>query len=433
MAAAATATLEPDSKPKMNCAIPRIPIAELSNRVDLIIDNLESIKQLSIPHELSFNVISIIVGSFVGEADFNNPINQYPRNHECPALVNNLLQKPDTHFSPSLLEHMRQNDIETININQYLFLIDPIYSRAEYGVPYGLASVYSSVLYNPIISTNGIITNDEVLSAPIKYNSLLEPYIIPDNIDELHIESIIEKFQNMKNNYLLINIMDCTSNTLRKLWVQNTAPNVYLAMPDCLANDNSPMYKPVITFSAVSDVSNVSDPRENAICRWINWNCDKDMVLLYQTLSPYTYEFLIHNYKSMVLETYFMPICKILGRMRITLEYQLSNDRRIIFSQMLFPEFKHLWINERASFAPLFISFMDSYYKWNYYKFIDILINEHRFNEELSMQRILMSYLEMHLAQLKAFFPDEPIPAFIDDERHLQSEITTYLHDNGIH
>lgn len=412
----------------MKCAISRFPLADFSSRVEVIIDNLKSIKQLSIPHELSINVISIIVGSFVGYANLHNSDNKYQRNHECPTFVNNLLQTPASQLSPSVLEHIEHNNVETININQYLYLIDPMYSREEHEIPYGLASVYSSVLKNPIISTSGIIKHDQLLSKNIKYNSFLEPYIIPDNIDELQIESIIEKIQNARDrdrdNYLLINIMDCTSNVLRKLWIQNTEPNVYLAMPDCLAIDNLPMYKPVITFS---------DSHEWTGCRWINWNRDKDMMTLYKAFSPHTYEFLIHNYKRMVLETYFIPICKILGRMRISLEYKINADRSIIFSQMTFPEFKYLWTQERALFVPLFISFMDSYYKWNYYKFIDILINENIFNEELSMQRILLSYLETHLAQLKIFFPDEPIPAFINDEQHLQSDIYNYMHYNGIH
>lgn len=415
----------PDDLHMMTCAIPRIPIDELSHSVNLIIDNLQSMKNLYIPRELSINVISIIIGASMGYADFHNPECEYKRNHECPAFVNNLLKMPNIQFSPSFIEHIHHNNMETININQYLYLIDPMYSREEQKIPHGLVSIYSSVLKNPIISTNGIIKTDEMLANDIKYNSFLETYIIPDNIDELHIESIIEKFKNARINYLLINIMDCTSNVLRKSWVQNTNPYVYIAMPDCLANDNLPMYKPIITFY---------DSPENTGCRWMNWNLDKNMAAIYKAFSPHTYEFLIHNYKRMVLEKYFIPICKILGRMRISLEYKLNADRCIIFSQMTFPEFKYLWKHEREQFVPLFISFMDSYYKWNYYKFIDnILLNENTFNEELSMQKILLSYLEKHLKQLKIFFPDEPIPAFIDDERHLQSDIYNYMHDNGIH
>jgi hypothetical protein len=401
-----------------------VPISKMDilECVDLIIDNLKIVRQLSIPNELSINIVSIIIGSFVNKADFDNPSPEYARNHECPAFVNNLLQNPETQISPALLEHIRQNNIDTININQYILLVDPMYSRPEYGVPYGLTSVYPSLMVKPILSTNGFITQDDLLPAPIKYNSILEPYIIPYNTNEPDVSRIIEQFQQVSNGNLLINLMDCSSNTLRRMWMQNTAPNIYLAMPDCLAKDNTPMYMPIITYDSKS-----------SSLRWINWTLDKDFVLLFQLISPHTYQFLIHNYKCLVLEAYFIPICKILGRMRITLNYKLDDNKSIVFSEMCFQEFKNLWINKRARFEPLFISFMDEYYKWNYYKFIDILLQTHSNSEEPSMQKILLSYLEEHLKQLKAFFPSEPIPEYVDDDRLIQSSITKYLNANDIH
>jgi len=418
------AAVEPVSIPKINCAIPRIPISGLSTQVQLIIDNLHAMKQLSIPNELSINIVSIIVGSFVSKVDFDNPSPQYPypRNHECSTFVSNLLQNPGCQISPALLENVRQNKIDTININQYMFLIDPMYSREEYSIPYGLASVYPSVVFNPIISTNGFIIHDDLLPAPIKYNSLLEPYIIPQDISEREVNSIITQFQTVGCDSLLINVMDCTSNTLRRMWMQNTSPNVYLAMPDCLARDNTPMYMPVITYSSTG-------------YRWINWALDKEFAPLFQLISPHTYDFLIHNYKRIVLETYLTPISKILGRLRVTLEYKLAGAKSIVFSKMSFQEFKHLWIHEQAKFAPLFISFMDEYYKWNYYKFIEILLDAHSDSEELSMQKILLGYLKEHLQQLRAFFPSDPIPEYNedDDDKRIQSFITTYLNENGIH
>ena len=418
------AAVEPVSTPKINCAIPRIHISGLSTQVQLIIDNLHAMKQLSIPNELSINIVSIIVGSFVSKVDFDNPSPQYsyPRNHECSAFVSNLLQNPGCQISPALLENVRQNKIDTININQYMFLIDPMYSREEYSIPYGLASVYPSVMHNPIISTNGFIIHDDLLPAPIKYNSLLEPYIIPQDINEREVNSIITQFQTVDCDSLLINVMDCTSNTLRRMWMQNTSPNVYLAMPDCLARDNTPMYMPVITYSSTG-------------CRWINWALDKEFTSLFQIISPHTYDFLIHNYKRIVLETYLTPISKILGRLRVTLEYKFDDTKFIVFSKMSFQEFKHLWIREPAKFAPLFISFMDEYYKWNYFKFIEILLAAHSDSEELSMQKILLGYLKEHLQQLRAFFPSDPIPEYNedDDDKRIQSFITTYLNENGIH
>lgn len=419
--------------PKMNCAIPHIPLEELIKQIDLLIDNLNSMQQLSINNELSINIVSIIVGSFVSKIDFDNPSSQYsvPRNHECPALVQNLVQNPSSQISSAFLEQINQNGIHKLNINQYLYLIDPMYSRAECFNPYGLISVFPSVMKNSIIAMNGFI-QDELLPTPVEYNSLLETYIIPDNIDELLIDSIIEKFQSLGHKSLLINIMDCTSNTLRRLWIQNSTPNVYLAMPDCLARDNLPMYMPIITYSSSNHDVSSNDNEMNGI-RWINWNVDNELATTYQLISPHTYTFLIHNYKRLVLETYFMPICKILGRMRITLEYNLDNSKSIVFSQMSFQEFKNLWIHEYERFAPIFMSFMDEYYKWNYYKFIEILLDTHYFNPEVRMQKILLDYLNTHLKQLAIFFPNDTIPTYTDDECNMQLLITSYLSENGIH
>ena len=429
---AAAADPEPNPIPKMKCAIPRVSISELPHCVDLIVDNLQAMKQLSIPNALSINVVSIIVGSFVNMLDFDkgvldssSPQDPYhpPRNHECSAFVRNLLQHPGSQIAPAFLEHLRQNNMDTININQYMFLIDPVYFQEQNTIPNGLASVFPSILHNPIISTDGFIVHDELLPAPIRYNSFLEPYIIPHDIDEICVDNIIGQFQTLGSGSLLINLMDCTSNTLRRLWAQNTAPNVYLAMPDCLAKDNTPMYMPVITYATAAIDAIIG-------CRWINWTLDKDFTSLFQFISPHTYEFLIHNYKRMVIETYFIPICKILCRMRVSLEYELDDIKTIVFSKMSFQEFKYLWIHKREKFAPLFMSFMDPYYKWNYYKFIEILIASHSDSKEPSMQNILLRYLGEHFQQLKAFFPSEDIPIYVSDS-NISSLITSYLRENG--
>lgn len=412
---------------KLNCSIPYIPTDKLLLHVEQIIDNLQSLQKLQTDMELTINVISIIVGSFVCKADFDNPSPQYPtpRNHECPTFVQNLVKNPISQISTALIEFIIQNSITSVNFNQYVFLIDPIYSNKEYAIPYGLASVFPSIMYNPIIAMNGFIQDENhSLITPIKYNSFLEPYIIPNDIDEQLVNKIIEKFQSLKDDYLLINLMDCSSNTLRKIWAQNTAQNVYCPMPDCLARDNLPMYMPIITISESDEWKGL---------RWINWFLDNELTNIYKLISPHTYTFLIHNYKRMVLETYFISICKILIRMRISLEYKLDDTTSIVFSKMSFQEFKELWISERYRFKELFVSFMDVYYKWNYYKFIEIMLDMHSFNPEPSMQKILLNYLEIHLKQLKAYFPDDSIPEYTENEYTLQNSIEKYLNENNIH
>jgi hypothetical protein len=418
----------------LNCAIPIIPLqgelggeSGILDKVDKIIDHLQTMVQLNIPTEFSTNIVSIIVGSYMGKMEIENPMPRYPRNHECPALVCNLLENPGAQFSPSFLEHILQQRINTININQYMFLIDPMYSHPEYEFPHGLAHKFPSIMYNPIIGTSGSISHDNLLPPPIKYNSHLEPFIIPANIDEAMVDTIIAKLQSTREGgCILINVMDCTSNTLRRMWMQNDTTNVYLAMPDCLTRDDTLMYMPIITYQ-IPDI----DASVWSGYRWLNWNLDKDLASVYEAISPHSYQFLIHNYKRIVLEIYFMPICKILGRMRVSLEYNVGKDKRIKFDVMSFQEFRDLWIHEHARFADLFISYMDEFYKWNYYKFIDILLADNQDNSDYSsmpMQTILIRYLEKHLAQLKAFFPTESIPDYTkDDKLQLQSAINQYL------
>jgi hypothetical protein len=430
MAAAASVELEHKLVPQLNCAIPFIPISGIFKYIDTIIDNLQTMEQLLIPNpnELSINVVSFIIGSYASKVDFENPSNSYSRNHECTSFACNLLQNPVGQLSPSFLEYARQSNTNTININQYMFLIDPMYSKQEHAIPHGLASKYPSIMYNPIISVSGFIMQDNLLPSPIAYNSILEPCIIPEDIDEKMIQSIIERFQTIGNGKILINLMDCTSYVLRKMWVENNIPNIYLATPDCLARDNTPMYMPVITYSSPSGCAD-----KWSGCRWINWNLDKDMATLYQLISPHTYEFIIHNYKRIVLETYFMPICKILSRMRVTKEYKFQNGTAFRFDKMSFLEFRHLWNHVHVEFRDMFISYMDEYYKWNYYKFISILLKDHSITDELSMQKILLGYLEAHLQQLKVFFPLDSIPDYTNNETTLLPVIYDYLHENNIH
>lgn len=394
-----------------------IPIGDLEKYLDTLVDNLKTILQVAEQGVLNINVISINVGSFVCKADLENPSSPYPRNHECTVFVNNLLTNPSSQLSPAFLEFMRQQNIHTLNINQYMFLIDPMYSRKEYSLPIGLVKMYPSVIENPIISTNGLIVHDELLPAPIKYNSFLQPHIIPHDINEEQIISAIEKFQSIP--FLLINLMDCTSNTLMRLWMQNNAPNVYLAMPNCLAIDDRPMYKPIITFDS------------ELKCRWINWTLDIDSISLYQLISPHTYEFLIHNYKRHILEVFFLPICKFLERLRVSLEYNFKGGK-LVFNGMSLQQFRILWTEEHIHFAPLFLSYLGQYYRWNYYKFIDILLKDAN-NTDLSLQEILLKYLKIHLKQLKIFFPGDPIPDYIDNAKEIQSLIYHYLDINGVH
>jgi hypothetical protein len=421
----AAASVEHVSVQHVKCAIPFISTSGLLARVDEIVDNLQTMKQLSIPDELSINVVSIIIGSYVSKLDFNDPTNQYPRNHECTAFTRNLLKNPGDQLSPSILEHVRQSKVSGININQYMFLIDPMYSNPENAVPHGLVSEYPSIMYNPIISENGVITHDDLLPFSIRYNSILETCIIPDNIDDEKVNTIIARFRSHAKDSILINLMDCTSYTLRKMWVQNDIPNVYLANPCCFAIDTNPMYKPVITYSCSV---------EQCGYRWINYNLDKDMAPVYQLISPHSYEFLIHNYKRIVLEKYFLPIFKILSLMRISLEYTLKSGYKFYFDKMSFREFIHLWSqhHENADFKELFISFMDGYYKWNYYNFISMLLAEYSDSDESSMQKILLRYLEIHLQQLKLFFPSETIPIYINNAKTLLPAIIDYLHVNDI-
>lgn len=440
MAAAASASSDnPNSISKTNSAIPFISKDTLHEHIDTIITSLLTTKQLShIPNELSINIINIIVGSFVCKQDFDNPDQNTPRNHEYPAFVHNLLAKPGSQLSPAFLEHIQQSRITKVNFNQYMFLIDPMYGREEYSVPYGLVSAHPSIMYNPIISNSGFIQHDELLHIPVEYNSFLEACIVPYDIEELHVLKMINQFQSLvaPNNSLLINIMDCTSNILRKMWMQNNEPNIYLAMPDCLARDNATMYMPVITYTTQDKYDN-HDFNKGAWsgcgCRWINWNLDKDNAPVFQLFSPNTYQFLINNCKRQTLETYFIPISKMLGRMRVSIEYNLKNGITFRFNKMTFQDFKDLWQNHHSEFSQLFISFMDGYFKWNYCKFIEILLADYANTEELSMQTILLQYLSTHLKMLKTLFPIEAIPDYTDDDRHMQTVINDYLHINNIH
>ena len=402
-------------------AIPVIPVEKVFSLIEKIKEERRVSAGVSTDGEFSLYFLSLIVGSYVCKVDIDNPSMENPRNHEYCQFADNLLRDPGLQLSPSILEYLAKRDIKKLNIIHHMFLIDPEYSRKEHAIPYGLVSKNPSLEAIPIIATKGRIVNYDLY--PFEYNSFLEPYIIPQDVSEELVMKIIQKFQFQEKGKFqntLINIMDCTSNTLRKLWMHNTAPNVFLAMPDCLLNDKHPGYKPICTVD------------ETCGLRWMSWHLDKDLVSVAKYISPHTYEFLIHNYKRMVMERYFIPISKILKRMRVSMKYTF-NGKTLVFANMCFPQFRDLWFSGREEFANLFLSYMDRYFIWNYYQFIDILLVDNIDNVERSMQKILLEYVKQHITQLKLFFPDDHMLVFEPDELKMQQFLDAYLPLNNVH
>lgn len=408
--------------------------------------------------EFFINIFHFVIGSMVYECDFIDPSNPFPRNHEAPIIVRNLVTNPgDSQIAPNLIEYLITNRYIKVNINQVLILIDPQYTTNCKLV--GLQSAFPNFVTNPILAFDGQMTNSDKQPV-LPYHSILEPIVVTCDISELEMKHIMgsllftpvfttdlipdtkDKQPAFKNTNILINVMDCTSHIMRHTWVNNNHPSIYQAMPDCFALDSSPQYMPVITYS-----SNSSNPDKPPI-RWANWHLDMEFIPIYQITSPHTYKFLITHYNRFIMEIVMLGFTKLASRMKVTRTYELPSliDQELpitfTFNFLTLQEFRDYWQSSNSqiknAFQDAFMSYLDGFFAHNIRRFIDILLNlpNSEIDSSQSVITIAMQYLAEHINQfqkLAAGASDIQPFEFTDDVGLLQSRIGEYLHNAGIH
>jgi len=399
-------------------------------------DLLEDINSKDKP--FTINYFHFIIGSFTYPTDYNSAPAEFKRNHEFPQIVKNNFYQPELQFSPSMLEfisHIYTPD-NTININQIVVLIDPSYK--QYPRPYGICTELPDLDSQPIVFHSSSIDINPLKK--IKFNSRLEPVIIADNIHEIGVsklESIILEYRNSKFPNL-INIMDCSSNTIRNKWVSNENPFVYIGMPECLLIDSDIQYIPMITFD--NDTKSI---------RWCNDYLDEKILNELATVidvcpvSARTYRFITTQLKYRIIANYLLPIYKLYGRLRVSCAYTMPDGSKYMFSDMTYNQFKYRWESSKF-FQNSFLSYFDSYFKSNMIYFINkftSLSNSENTYITDSIGDMLIKMLLINLEKLNQIIPDEtckiPSPHFIShgelEMRQLMDSISQYISAHKIH
>jgi hypothetical protein len=384
-------------------------------------------------------IFHLIIGSHVYESDFRSAASQYPRNHECPTMI----QNPQSLISPSMMEMLATSKYKSVNISQILILIDPQYLRDCRLI--GLTSVYPSFEYNPILVIDGHLTtpDERVLTdaAPVMpFTATLEPVVLPYDITEQDALTAMKCLTDSAAGFtahtaILVNCMDCTSHTMRRTWIENDDPRIYLAMPDCLAVDSKPEYMPVATFSYVS-----FNAVRNSV-RWCNWYRDKDLIPIYQLTSPSTYKFMIDSFNAYIMNVFMIGFTKLVSRMSVTREYTLSNGIKFTFNTLSQSDFCRYWLDATRigdEFREHFMSYLDPYFTNNIRKFVDTIVKLPipAGDEPKPITQIALDYLSRITEEFKQL-SDGSTPAFQVTPgipiRELKSHIESYLNDHGIY
>jgi len=419
----------------------QIPVLPVEVLPDYIHSKMEMEMEIETETEICSKpmimIYHFIVGSYTMEENIDNPNPKLKRNHEFPQVVKNLLYNPELQFSPEMQEYI--SHYEHFTIIQKLILIDPMYERNQ-----NLIGLQKEITQrNELIQDGKIIKEYEIQHNEFKktkIQSSLEPIVIPNNIDENQIIELIKIINGYRKQItVLVNLIDCSSRTLPHLYINNQNPFVYLSTPDCLLQDDTIQYMPVITIEE-------DDKHHNHQIRWCNYETDYKAIEDYKTVmdicknARITYNFLINIFKRKKIEIDLLTIYKFLGILSVTKEYQLSNGKCFTFSKLTFPDFVELWQQRdiSISFQNIFLGSFDQYFKENIKMYINTLTSNQQLllqmNAHSSIKDILFQEAWNILRQLKEYFPD-------DEKIHLPEnyllvdrfKIRDYLEDNGVH
>jgi hypothetical protein len=427
---AAVLALAPKSSTRYS--IPSIPI--MCARDYIAAKLIEASRIPDEPHVISLDIWHIIVGSYMQSVDFNDPENIHPRNHECPKLVQNLMHNPGSQLSPAIIDAIIHMGCKNINIHQHLMLIDIMYSKEDKTSIVGLSTVYPTFLTEEILTIQGItpISDHDC----INYKSVLEPVIIPCDVTEMQVKEFIEDIDSFSarrqvNHFKLINIMDCTSHTMRHTWVNNTRLNVYQAIPDCFANDAAITYLPIISGSNKPKDCDGKDDGHSIKVHWCNWNIEKDNLPIYRDISPNTYRFITNMYRRRFAEIYLVGWLKISSRIRVKLDYKLSNGTVFQYNRLTLDDFMALWT--MPEFQRMVMNYMDSLFEYNVLLFIELFLDIRNLHEisylaECNLQKALDAFIMSKIQELHQYFPEDPLL----DISNL-GNVSDYLRQQGIH
>ena len=281
---------------------------DVSNGINkYILHNLDTRAHTSIYH--------FVIGSKTDKYALESTLPNIYRNHEFPKIVENLLFNPELQMSPTFIHKISM--YKEFKIKHYLFLIDPAYKTQP--TPIGLISSLDKFS----MKINNIITKHNIDNTIVSV--VLEPIIIPYDINQKQIENIIELINKLGEVYpLLVNILDCSSYVIKNMFCENidtipitNTPNahnrIHLTLPECLLIDSKTQYLPILTF----DVNTNTNTNTNTLYpRWINYRDDshsiEDLkcVEMHCKYSKQTLHLIIILYKEICLNNSLMSLYK---------------------------------------------------------------------------------------------------------------------------
>ena len=389
----------------------------------------------------TITIYHIIVGSKVYSLS-----SDVQRNHECPQVVKNLLFNPDLQLSLSVLSNI------DIIIRQVLILIDPAYARDP--KPDGLLSVIDWLPLD--------LTIDHQLEY-IKVKSILEPIIVPDDITEDHIKELVQCLDIFRTNFpIVINIMDCSSNTCHNLYANNidTIYNwIHITKPNCLLDDTEKIYTPMITqdnSGCNSGCNSGVNTRVTSLFKYdklaIRWvNCNDDLRIINNSISPamlrnciYSrnyYDIVVRLYKVKNTE-YLFQINKLWGITTYTTNFTFSatgaagssKEIEFNFKILSFEEFAKYW--KYKGFRELF-PFSQGYDYILLCQFINYFIEKYSTKIGLSFLGLnpsIVDFLKFEafemMSSLVNYFPDDIKYVSSSCETISRESIKHYLVDN---
>jgi hypothetical protein len=399
--------------------------------IDILDDYLNNTIYKNVKENIEYNneekvlilsIYNIVVGSYMSREDILTPNHQYKRNHECPQFVKNILYNFESQITPDFLEYI--SNYKKIIIRQYLILIDDMYNKENYCI--GLCSEFPNILKdgNYIIEYN--IQYNQYNT--INIESSIEPVIVPSFTNVHQICEILKQLSNNVSRIpLLVNIMDCTSNMLINLFVNNTNLNIYLSKPDCLLCDSKLEYMPMITF----DINNQ--------IRWANYNLDSSMIpnLLQVkdvcSKSENTLNFLKNLYKVNAVNISFVSIYKMFRLFTITKTYTLQSGKNITFNDLTFNNFIKLW--SEPDFPNLITYNFDPYFEHNIKYYMNSLVHNQIILTELknntSVKDILLQEANKIINKLNEYFPENLIILKDNNLNTISDTIRDYVQENG--
>lgn len=370
-----------------NMKLSSIDIEELNS---YFVSNLDSKSN-------TITIVNFIIGSYVNPSDFHNPNPNYKRNHEFPEFVKKLLYNPELQFSPEFNSSLSSH--KELIINQVLILADPAYSYHP-----ELTGFFSETMsLSPDLTITNVIEHNEFIKT--KVTSKLETVVIPCEILEEQVESLLKIINSLRQFYsIIVNIMDCSSRVLNKMFIDricdfnsnnsNYESWIYLTKPECLIIDNKLQYNPIITIDNAFESHFAYKKIFNI--RWCNYRDDlkilDDLKTVYE-FCPYsrnTYNFITTLYKVDTIEYSLYSIFKLWGFTTYTIDYQFKgfdihtkNDKlfTVNFSKITFEDFARYWkLYEGFRSLPLF-------YDYNIFmvkKFIEYFINKYTYRTGVS-------------------------------------------------